>query len=95
MITRIVKMTFEPHHANTFLQVFESRKYLIASFVGCKGVELLRDIEKPNVFFTYSKWKDVADLEKYRNSPLFTNTWAEVKPLFAARAEAWSVKNVE
>jgi heme-degrading monooxygenase HmoA len=92
MINRIVKMTFSPEYVDDFVRVFHTNKHLIAGFDGCHGVELLRDITDPNIFFTYSKWQTVNHLEDYRNSALFNEVWKTVKKWFAAKPEAWSVK---
>jgi heme-degrading monooxygenase HmoA len=94
MLIRIVKMTFQPGTENDFLKEFEKRKNHIAGFKGCDGVELLRDINQPTIFFTYSKWKDETSLESYRNSSLFDETWTIVKKWFGDRPQAWSVKTV-
>jgi heme-degrading monooxygenase HmoA len=85
-------MTFRPEKAGDFINAFEARKELIAGFEGCSGVELLREINQPNIFFTYSKWQNEAALEKYRQSELFQSTWDEVKQLFSGKPEAWSVE---
>ena len=87
-------MTFAPHHVNDFLKLFSENKNRIASFEGCTHLELLNDKENPNVFFTYSKWQDESFLEKYRESELFTSVWNETKKLFAAKAEAWTVEEM-
>ena len=85
-------MTFQPERVNDFLEAFESRKERIANFEGCSGVDLLRDINQTNIFFTYSKWENEAALEKYRQSELFQSTWDEVKKMFSGKPEAWSVE---
>ena len=85
-------MTFQPDKVTDFLQAFESRKERIANFEGCSGVDLLRDINQTNIFFTYSKWQNEAALEKYRESELFQSTWDEVKKMFSGKPEAWSVE---
>ncbi|MDB5284542.1 MAG: hypothetical protein JWO06_3617 [Bacteroidota bacterium] len=84
-------MTFRADAVPAFITAFESRKALIASFEGCAGVQLLRDLNNPNSFFTYSKWVNEDALEVYRNSILFNSTWEEVKKLFGDKPEAWSV----
>ncbi len=94
MLIRIVKMTFSPDKTGDFIAEFNSRKHLIASFEGCAGVELLRDIANPNIFFTYSKWQNEEFLEKYRKSDLFGKVWSHVKQWFADKPEAWSVVEV-
>jgi quinol monooxygenase YgiN len=87
-------MTFDPSRVNDFLSVFNEKKEDIASCEGCLGLELLRDIHSPNIFFTYSKWENETFLEKYRNSDLFAGVWAKTKVLFTEKAQAWSVNNI-
>jgi heme-degrading monooxygenase HmoA len=84
-------MTLKEENIETFRHLFEEKKERIASFPGCSKLELLQD---KNIFFTYSIWDDEVALENYRASGLFQSTWSLVKPLFAARTEAWSVKKV-
>jgi quinol monooxygenase YgiN len=94
MIKRFVKMTFKPENIETFKNIFESSKNLIAARDGCRHVELLQDINDPCVFFTLSMWDDPQNLEAYRQSELFTGVWAKTKILFDAKPEAWSVKQL-
>lgn len=95
MLIRIVKMTFQPVHTGDFLQVFEANQHKITTFKGCNGVQLLRDINTPSVFFTYSTWESEEDLNQYRNSALFNKVWSTVKVWFAGKPEAWSVVAVK
>ena len=92
MIIRIVKMTFAPEKVNDFLEIFNSSKQHIRNFKGCTHLELLNDINSPNIFFTYSYWQTENDLNTYRNSELFERVWSKTKILFSAKAEAWSVE---
>ena len=94
MLVRIVKMSFEPTKVSQFLANFESKKRLIRNFEGCEFLELYRDKNDSNVFFTYSYWDTEADLENYRQSELFKNVWQETKVLFNRKPEAWSVDKV-
>lgn len=95
MFIRIVKLTFQEEKVPTFLANFEQNKEAIRSQPGCKRLELLRDKDQPNIFFTYSWWEHTEDLENYRHSELFKNVWANTKVLFSDRPEAWSVDQVE
>lgn len=92
MIVRIVKMTFRTEEIGRFQELFEGWKPKIRAFPGCRHLELLHDVEDPRVFFTYSHWDGVADLENYRLSDVFAGVWPVVKNLFAAPPEAWSVE---
>lgn len=84
-------MSFEPTKIDEFLANFESNKTKIRNFDGCQFLELYRDQNNTSIFFTYSYWNSVADLNNYRNSELFKTVWSKTKPLFNAKPEAWSV----
>jgi quinol monooxygenase YgiN len=92
MITRIVKMTFQPEKVDEFLSLFYEKKMHIEQFDGCRNVVLLNDIQNKNVFFTYSHWENEDSLNNYRNSELFNDVWKKTKILFAAKPEAWSLE---
>lgn len=84
-------MTFRPEDVSTFLTLFDAKKRFIAAFPGCSHLDLLRDQDEENVFFTYSIWDSADDLDVYRRSDLFKEVWAETKKLFTAAPEAWSM----
>ncbi len=90
MVVRVVKMTFKPEHTGRFRLLFDGWKERIRAFPGCMHLELLNDVDDPRIFFTYSHWQRVADLEAYRNSDVFGEVWPTVKPLFVAPTEAWT-----
>ncbi len=91
MIVRIVQMTFREDCVDTFTTMFEERKQTIRGFRGCTHLELWQDSKQPNVFFTYSHWASEADLDHYRFSEFFKDTWGITKALFADKPQAWSV----
>lgn len=91
MITRIVRMEFAPEKVDQFLEVFHSSKYLIRNFPGVQHLELHRDADAPNVFYTYSIWENAAALEAYRVSDLFQSVWGQTKVLFAGKPQAFSL----
>ena len=95
MITRIVRMHFRPGESEAFLDIFNASKHMIRQFKGCQHLCLYTDASLPDVFFTYSVWTSAAHLDAYRNSELFQATWTKTKTLFADRAQAWSVEEVE
>ena len=88
-------MQFRTGERETFLDIFKASKHLIRQFDGCQQLRLYNEAGLPEVFFTYSIWTSAAHLDAYRNSELFRTTWAKTKALFADKAEAWSVEEVE
>ena len=94
MLVRIVKLSFEPSKIEEFLTNFEANKEHIRNFEGCCLLELYRDQNTTNIFFTYSYWNSEADLDNYRRSSLFKTVWSRTKPLFNGKPEAWSVDKI-
>jgi quinol monooxygenase YgiN len=92
VLVRIVRMTVRPDAADAFLDRFDENASRIRAFPGCRHLELWRDTETPAAFTTLSHWDDADALDAYRESELFTSTWAAVTPLFAARPQAHSYR---
>ena len=92
MLTRIVKLHFKVERIDDFIEHFESIKWKVAHFPGCRGMKLLRGKNDPFLVFTYSKWENEEALESYRNSDLFQTLWPKIKPWFDQKPEAWSVE---
>jgi len=91
MITRLVKMTFLEESVSEFIAFFETRKQTIRNFPGCESLQLWQDTTHKNICFTHSVWRSPADLDHYRFSEFFKDTWRQAKLLFADKAEAWSL----
>lgn len=91
MIIRIVKMTFRSECEEEFLSLFNANKEKIRGFEGVRQLDLYRENNQSNVFFTYSIWDDLHHLELYRRSELFKNVWSKTRVLFEEKAEAWSL----
>ncbi len=88
-------MTFQQDKVSAFTEMFEQRKKMIREFEGCERLELLQDIHKENVFFTYSFWLGEEHLNNYRHSELFKDTWSLTKEMFSDRPAAWSLSQQE
>ena len=95
MITRIVKMEFQPEKLAEFLAIFAKTKKQIRNVAGCRHLAIYGDAQNENVRYTYSLWEAETDLEAYRKSALFKKTWSATKPLFAAKAQAFSLVDRE
>lgn len=84
-------MEFREECINDFIALFEDKKEKIRSFPGCQYLELLQGLDaKKNIFTTYSFWKTEDDLNNYRYSDLFKETWADTKKMFSKKPEAIS-----
>ena len=87
---RIVCLTIKSGKVESFRKVME--KYLpnFHDVPGCLYLEILEDIYRENIFYTYSHWKDQMALDTYKNSEIFKKVWQQVKPWFAEKAKASS-----
>lgn len=92
MIIRLVKLTLQKDKIDDFLVHFGQFKEAIRAAEGCQHLEVYQDKQHPEIFFTYSYWKDESFLEAYRHSTTFGQVWPYAKSLFAAPAEAWTVE---
>jgi heme-degrading monooxygenase HmoA len=96
MIKRIVMMPLLPGKEALFLDIFDQAKTEIRGQRGCLGVELLKSEGDEGIsIWTISLWDSPDDLEAYRSSSLFRKTWASVKPLFRAKAMAWTLTAID
>ncbi len=87
-------MSFAEENVGEFLENFDENKEKIRAVNGCEFLQLLRDKDNTNQFFTYSFWNEQVDLENYRQSELFKGVWAKTKVLFNDKPHAWSVEKV-
>ena len=87
---RVVTLSFKEEHINDFKQFFESRKMRIRNSEGCLHLELWQDTSSPEIFYTYSIWKEERYLEQYRTSDLFLDTWSIVRKWFIEKPVAFS-----
>ena len=96
MVVRIVRMQFMPEKVADFKKTFDNTYDRIRNFEGCRFLELYQDEKDATVFYTISKWEHPDQLEVYRNSELFRQTWAITKSYFSGPPLAYSLmKNVE
>ena len=94
MIIRIVRMHFTEAGVEKFLEIFKRHQIAMRNVEGCTHLELLKDLNNPLVYTTLSYWQQVQNLENYRESELFKNVWGQVKTLFSARTEAFSLEKL-
>lgn len=91
MITRVVRLTFQPQYTETFIEIMLQHHQLIRNFQGCYDLNSYQDTKEPNVFFTISVWQDESYLNDYRHSEFFQTLWGKLKPMFAEKALAHSM----
>jgi heme-degrading monooxygenase HmoA len=91
MIVRIVRMSFQHEKVEVVKSFLEDVRGSIIRFSGCEHLDILQDLNQKNVFFSYSHWRSEQDLENYRQSEFFKETWARAKLWFIEKPCAWSL----
>lgn len=91
IILRLVRLTFKAENVETFLQFFSETAPHIRAFQGCLELQGFRDREQPNVVYTLSRWASAEDLENYRQSTFFKNTWEQVSRWFEDKPQAFTL----
>jgi heme oxygenase (mycobilin-producing) len=94
MVIRVVRMYFKEEHIEDFLKLFDETKDQIRNYEGCLRLELLQDHGQEHILTTYSYWKDLKSLDRYRHSALFMEVWSQMKKYFAAKPIAFSCTKI-
>ncbi len=92
---RIVKMNYKEEHVQDFLNLFEERKLQIRNSKGCNYLELWNDKDNQTIYYSYSIWDDLNDLNEYRHSELFKDTWAKFKSWFQDKPQVFNIEKKE
>ena len=56
---------------------------------GCRSEKLMRSLDRPDLFISYSEWDSMDDIERYRSSTDHATIRSEVYALPGARAVVW------
>ena len=96
MIKRVVRLTVKDAAAKeAFQEIYRSRNPYKNGVKGCQDVKVMKDVNEDNVYYTVSLWDRNEDLEAYRQSDYFAETWPMVKAQLSKRAEAFSMTETD
>lgn len=90
MIVRIVELDIDPEKMALANELLREVAPKVRSMPGCSHLEILRGVHNKSRITTYSHWDAESDLNAYRDSETFITFWKSIKPLFQAKARAWS-----
>ncbi len=92
MVSRLVELQLKAENIDKAKILLSDIAPQVKAMPGCSHLEILMDLHDRCHITTYSHWDSEADLDTYRQTDTFKNFWAEVKPMFAKPAKAWSSK---
>ncbi len=56
---------------------------------GCRSEKLMRSLDRPELYISYSEWDSMEDVEHYRTGADHKTIQSEVNALQGARAVVW------
>ncbi len=56
---------------------------------GCRSEKLMRSLDRPDLYISYSEWDSMEDIERYRSGTDHDTIQSEVRALEGARAVVW------
>ncbi|MBT3791577.1 MAG: antibiotic biosynthesis monooxygenase [Rhodospirillales bacterium] len=62
---------------------------------GCTAEKLLRSLDRPGLFISYSEWDSQVDIDRYRDSEDHKSIQSESRALQGGRAVVWRYEVVE
>ena len=96
MITRVVRLTLRPDiNSEAFEEIYRKRNPYTKGVKGCRSVKVMKDVNDDHVHYTLSAWDRNEDLEAYRQSDYFAETWPMVKALLDQKAQAFSMTEMD
>lgn len=96
MIKRIVRLTLKDNTSKAaFEEIYNRRNPHKNGVQGCHDVKVMKDVNEENIYYTVSTWESNDDLEAYRHSDYFKETWPMVKAHLATRAKAFSLMEID
>lgn len=95
MIKRLVKLTIDTNHVDSFMKLYEIANTQIIKQNGCSYLSINKVAGTVNEYFTFSIWASHQDLDHYKKTELFKTTWKAMKVYFIAPAQAWSLELIE
>lgn len=94
MVIRLVELSIQKDKLPIAKKLLDDVAPKVRNSPGCTHLRILMDLHKTAHITTYSHWNSEADLNAYRKSDVFKNFWAQIKPLFAVSAKAWSSESL-
>lgn len=78
MIVVVSRIRVVGGSADALAEQYRRRSRLVESEPGCLGVEILRNLEQPDEFVVYTRWCELADYERYRDTPAYRAAHARI-----------------
>lgn len=67
--------------AGALAEQYRRRLRLVETMPGCRGVEILRHVDRPEEFMVYSRWDDAAAYERYRADAAFRESHERIREI--------------
>jgi heme-degrading monooxygenase HmoA len=89
MVTELARFTAQPGQADVLEQGLRAAMAVIRRGEGCRAIQLLRNIEDPNIFVYEIEWETLEHhTVGFRGGPLFAEYRAHIAGLFVDPVDA-------
>lgn len=84
MVTEVVYMSVVPGQESGFEAALAEARVLVETSAGCRGLRVLRGVERPSVYLIAIDWDDISDhMQGFRESERFGQWRGLLGPFFA------------
>jgi heme-degrading monooxygenase HmoA len=81
VIVVISRIRVTSGNADAVAAQYRNRSRLAEEMPGCLGVEVLRDLERPEEFLVYTRWTERAAYESYRKAQAFREAHGRIREI--------------
>ncbi len=62
---------------------------------GCRSEKLMKSLDRPGLYISYSEWDSLEDIDRYREGTDHETIQSETRALQGARAVVWCYQIIE
>jgi heme-degrading monooxygenase HmoA len=95
-IGRVIMITVPPENAADAERVWKTEcGPLMIRQKGCRSEKLMKSLDRPGLYISYSEWDSADDIDRYRESTDHETIQSETYALEGARAVVWCYEIID
>ena len=95
-IGRVIMITVPPESVEEAERVWKTEcAPLMVRQQGCRSEKLMKSLDRPGLYISYSEWDSAEDITRYRESTDHETIQSETHALQGARAVVWCYEIID
>lgn len=95
-IGRVIMITVPPETAQDAERVWKTEcAPLMVRQKGCRSEKLMKSLDRPGLYVSYSEWDSTEDIDRYRTSTDHKTIRSETYALEGSRAVVWCYEIID